>query len=508
MKMITCPYCFSVFPDDAVHFRSERVSEGVNPFVPEDYDDFEEFEQNCKDKLSSAYQKAREWEFFKESNGDEKYNHFWEQHGGTTTEEISQQKASWRRRVLDPSNPEHQQYLKPQNDGADYKKYLYMVEDFTTSITLTSGEICTQRVCPECHNPLPNQYGKHESRFIAVIGVTGAGKTVYLSQLVYGFDDYVVKVGLAALQTTDSPLKFLRKNPVNTKVPLPGSTPPGNFLQPLFYDLSKLDEYGKRKVYTLVIYDVAGENCDMEKMHSWFNSFIVHMHGVFLLIDPMQFKVIKGLSYDENAEEKGSPMKVLHTIHNTITEGRSGKCDIPLAVCISKSDMQDVQDVLDGELTDMLMDDVEPVTDVSGALMTQFNAKQYNPIAVKLHDFIKENEMALENFINVNYSCYNYFAFTSLGCGVENNIPEGPIIPKRIEEPLLWLLNRFGFVGENEKVVGYGDKCPICGCEGKRRRLFGDDRIVVTKKSLFGKPKEWEEYDFYCEGCNHYYNLD
>ena len=43
MREITCPYCFSVFPHNAVHFRSERVSVGVNPFIPEDYDDFEEF---------------------------------------------------------------------------------------------------------------------------------------------------------------------------------------------------------------------------------------------------------------------------------------------------------------------------------------------------------------------------------------------------------------------------------------------------------------------------------
>ena len=508
MREITCPYCFSVFPHNAVHFRSERVSVGVNPFIPEEYDVVEEFKQNCKDKSSAAYRNSEEWEFFREGNGDDRYKHFWDRHGGTTTEEISQQRASYRRRVLDPTNPEHQRFLKVQNDSPDFQRYLYMVEDFATSITLTSGEICTQRVCPVCHNPLPNQYGKHESRFIAVIGVTGAGKTVYLSQLVYGFDDYVVKVGLAALQTTDSPLKFLRKNPVNTKVPLPGSTPPGSFLQPLFYDLSRLDEYGKTKVYTLVIYDVAGENCDMQKMHSWFAPFIEHMDGVFLLIDPLQFKVIKMLTSEEEAEAKGKPMTVLNAIHNTLTGGKSGKCEIPLAVCISKSDMQDVRDVLDEELNDMLMDDVEPVFSPSGSLLPQFNAKQYNPIAVKLHDFIKENEMALETFINVNYSCYNYFAFTSLGCGVENNIPEGPIIPKRIEEPLLWLLNRFGFVGENEKVVGYGDTCPVCGCEGKRRRLFGDDRIVVTKKNLFGKPKEWEEYEYYCEGCNNYYNLD
>lgn len=504
MKMITCPYCFATFQHDKVHFRSERASVGENTYIPDDYDDYDDFVLNYKgaDK-NSILEKCQEWEFFKEGV-DTKYEAYWKRYGGTTTEEITPQKASYRRRVIDPSNPQHQRYLKKQGDS---ESYLHMIEDFATNITLTSGEMCTQRVCPECHNPLPNQYGKNESRFIAVIGVTGAGKTVYLSQLIYGFEDYVVKTGLAALQTTDNPLKFLRNNPVNTKVPLPGSTPPGNFLQPLFYDLSKLDEYGKKKVYTLVIYDVAGENCDMEKQQSWFGPFIEHMHGIFLLIDPMQFKVIKGLAYDENIIERGSPMTVLHTIHNFITQGRGGKCDIPLAVCISKSDMTVVQDVMEEELVDALMDDVEEVTGNSGSLMTKFNATQYNPIAVKLHDFIKENERALENFININYSCYNYFAFTSLGCGVEDNIPEGPIMPKRIEEPLLWLFHMFGFIGSTEPVVRYGDECPHCGVSGRRKRLTGDERILVTRKGLFGKAKEWEEYDFYCEGCGQYYNI-
>ena len=114
---------------------------------------FEEFKQNCKDKSSAAYRNSEEWEFFREGNGDDRYKHFWDRHGGTTTEEISQQRASYRRRVLDPTNPEHQRFLKVQNDSPDFQRYLYMVEDFATSITLTSGEICTQRVCPVCHNP-------------------------------------------------------------------------------------------------------------------------------------------------------------------------------------------------------------------------------------------------------------------------------------------------------------------------------------------------------------------
>lgn len=502
MKMITCPYCFEVFEHDKVHFRSERVSKGMNPYIPSDYDDMDEFIQKYNgDDKAEILTKCDEWDFFKEGE-DQKYADFWRKYGGVTTEEITAQRASYRRKVIDPSDLVHQRYLKKQLNSDEY---LYKVEGFATSITLTSGEMCTQRVCPKCHNPLPSQYGKNEARFIAVIGVTGAGKTVYLSQLIYNFENYVVKTGLAALQTTDSPLRFLRNNIVNTRNPLPGATPPGNFLQPLFYDLSKLDENGHKKVYTLVIYDVAGENCDMEKSQSWFGPFIQNMHGIFLLIDPMQFDVIQGLAHGDDKEQLGRPMSVLHTIHNSITQGKEGKCDIPLAICISKSDMPEVQNVMEEDLVDALMDDVEPVGgNDTDKLVTKFNATQYNPIAGKLRTFMRTNERALENFVNVNYSCYNYFAFTSLGCGVEDNIPEGPIMPKRIEEPLLWLFYMFGFIGTTETVEG-DTKCPICGKRGYRKELEGEDRIRVVKKGLFGKKKE--EFDYYCENCDNYYNI-
>lgn len=500
---ITCPYCFEKFEDTDVHFRSEKMNTGECPDIPADYDDYEDFVINFRgpaDKKNEIMQKCAEWNFFKEGV-DEKYDAFWKRYGGTTTERLTPQKASYRSKILDPKRAEHQNYLR-QQDG----EYIKFVDGFATSITLSSGEICTQRVCPKCHNPLPNQYGKNESRFIAVIGVTGAGKTVYLSQLVYGFEDYVAKAGLASLQTTDSPLIFRRNYPVNTRTPLPGATPPGQFLQPLFYDLSKTDEGGRRKVYTLVIYDVAGENCDMEGAHSWFGPFIEHMQGVFLLIDPMQFKVIKGLADEGDMIEKGSPTSVLNAIHFSLSHGSNEKCDIPLAICISKSDMEIVQDVLEDDLVDALMDDIEEVTDESGRSVAAFNSKDYNPIAVKLHDFIRENEKALEMFINNNYSCYNYFAFSSLGCGVEDNIPEGPIMPKRIEEPLLWLFHKFNFIGANPAVVEYGNPCPKCKSTLYRHKLIGEDRIVVTKRSLFGKPKEWVEYNYKCEQCQEYYN--
>lgn len=79
-------------------------------------------------------------------------------------------------------------------------------------------------------------------------------------------------------------------------------------------------------------------------------------------------------------------------------------------------------------------------------------------------------------------------------------------MPKRIEEPLLWLFHKFNFIGANPAVVEYGNPCPKCKSTLYRHKLIGEDRIVVTKRSLFGKPKEWVEYNYKCEQCQEYYN--
>ena len=63
------------------------------------------------------------------------------------------------------------------------------------------GKPTYRRVCPYCHNPLPMGFGKHRVKNISIIGITGAGKTVYISQLLKGMTEYAAKSGLGAFFT-------------------------------------------------------------------------------------------------------------------------------------------------------------------------------------------------------------------------------------------------------------------------------------------------------------------
>lgn len=504
---IICPYCFKEFDHTKVHFRSEKVNKGECEAIPDEYDDLDDFKARYRgNDKETILQKCRDWSFFQETD-DPKYEKFWNDpnngFGGTTEYNQADEKLgvlAYRRKIINPENAEHQRYLKKQEDGG---YLIYDADGF--AITIEEGmweegyESTSRRVCPHCHNPLPGQYGKYPVKFITIIGITGAGKTVYLSQLIKHLGNYAPKVGLSAQKSNAAAAVFLKNNIVAEGVSLPGSTPPERLLQPLFYDLVRITSRGK-ETQTFVLYDVAGENCVNKDLMHRFGRFIENAHGIFLIIDPAQFEAVQEIQQEQ--KEAADPTDVLNEIHYLISNGTADKqCDIPVAVCISKSDTE-IQDVLDPELCSKLMEEVEGIKDRTGHGMNIFNATQYNPIAEGLWNFMMNNEAGLEQMLYNNYSAYNYFAFTALGCDVEDGKPVGPILPKRIEEPLFWMFNQFGYIGENEPVFqpgtgGFTLTCPECGSDDVEE-LPEEERLVVTG-GFFRKKKEY--FTHKCNNC-------
>ena len=292
---ITCPYCFRKMLDSEVLFRSEKVNQGEPDILPDEYDDMEDFQARYrgpdKEEILSKYY---DWEFFAETE-DPAYEAFWANFNGTTeynpADDVLRVKA-YRRRVIDPSKTAHQKYLKQQSTG-DY--FIYDEQGMVTQIELSSGEKCNRRVCRHCHNPLPDNYGKNTVKFATIIGITGAGKTVYLSQLLRRMRTYAVKVGLSAIVNNTGVRTFLENNVIAANEPLPGSTPSTRFQQPLFYEMVRDAKEHGRVTETFVLYDVAGEVFKESSLVNKFAPFVEHADGVIVLIDPMQFEIVSGV---------------------------------------------------------------------------------------------------------------------------------------------------------------------------------------------------------------------
>lgn len=511
---IICPYCFNEknggrpMEDDDVMFRSELVNHGEPNILPDNYDDLEDFVARYRgaDK-ETILNKYHNWAFFAEST-DPEYERFWAKYGGTTennpADKLLKVKA-YHRKIIDPKDPNHQKYLKIQPDNT------YFIRDsqgMVSQIELNTGERCNRRVCRFCHNPLPDNYGKNPVKFATIIGITGAGKTVYLSQLLKRMRTYVVKVGLNAIVTNASVRTFLENNSVIAKQPLPGSTPAQKLQQPLFYEIVRDAKELGRITETFVLYDVAGEVFRDETaalVHN-FAPFIEHADGAIVLIDPMQFEVISGTA--RTGKQLDDPTTALNTIQHIVSHGNATeKCTIPFAICLSKADTEEVQNVLSDALRGMLLDDVRGIESKSGYYKPIFNAKDYAPIAAELDQFIKNNELVLAQMMQTNYSSYAYFAFTALGCDVEEGqkesgelyqYPVGPVLPKRVEEPLLWLFYKFGYIGKNAPLPGE-IYCPNCGSKDNYE-LPKDERIIVERRGLFRKTEKY--VNRHCRSCN------
>lgn len=504
---ITCPYCFRKMTDDQVLFRSERVERGESDILPEDYEDLEDFKARYKgsDK-EKILTELREWEFFLERD-DPVYEGFWKDYTATTEDNPADRELgvrAYRRPIIDPKNAKHQRYLKPQ--GEDY--FIRDSQGMVIQIELADGDLCNRRVCPHCHNPFPDNYGKNKVKFAAIIGITGAGKTIYLSQLLSGMTNYAAKAGLSAMVSNTSARGFVEKNRVLPNFPLPGSTPTASFQQPLFYDLVRDTEGEGHVTETCVLYDVAGEVFTSQDLIQRFAPFIEHADGIIMLIDPMQLKSFNRAAVDGDILDE--PTMVLQTIQNIVSHGvGTEKCKTPFAVCISKTDLPVVQDVLGRDMGYFLRSEVHGVK--SGRFFAPvFNAVEYNSIARGLDDFLmKSEDFPLCQVMETNYDTYNFFAFSALNCPVEEResenggmsfvAPVGPVLPVRIEEPLLWLFYKFGYIQPNAPVFR-DTKCPICNSIYVHE-LPEDDRLDEVQGGLFGMFRKTVSVDHVCEEC-------
>lgn len=485
---ITCPYCFEQFDDTSVHFRMQTIRE---PEYSEE-ELMRRRESEERNRLLGEYYRDRVFQ----SQEDPIYTNFWNKYGGTTEVSTNAERQMYGCEVyelpiVNPADPTHQAVLKIQKTGGIF---ILDGDGMVVGIEDMFGKVTKRRVCPHCHNPLPLGYGKNTTKFISVIGVTGAGKTVYISQLLKFMVKYAAYAKLAAFVQDDHVNNFIMDNAVEQGQPMPDATIASRLAQPLSYDLVRRTGEGKSHTDTIVIYDIAGENCQNAQQLQAYGDFVTKSDGILLLLDPSQLGFGNDMS-SLNADARAAiPESVLNAIYQAFAGGNSSEqCRIPLAVCVSKSDTYETL------LPSVGRKDITPSKN-----KISYNATEYNELEEKLADLMS-NSPQVSTLLEAKFSCFNYFAFSATGCAVKKNAegqycPVAPPIPRRIAEPMLWMFQKFGFIAADTPirlpVKRYPSKDPKTGRPGVPiKRTFGD--------KLFGKqryrnltPAEIEALDF------------
>ena len=467
---IQCLYCFNTFNDEDVHFRMETVfnsEDDVELTDPQTGKTYYSPADVAKDPMLSGADRTRLTAQLKLLDGfvkreDPKYEKFWERFGRTTEMPAAARDGQigvnpWLRRVYDPHNPDDQPFFQPNSEVISDSGLLYQITDIW-------GRETSRRVCPYCHNPLPGLYGKYPVKFISIIGITGAGKTVYLSQLVQYLEDNFARCGITAQPTSTYAYRYRETNPVEMGKRLPAATAKEMFLQPLCFDLSYKDEAGRQHYMTMVFYDIAGENCRMSKDAAemdanarWFGPFIEHSDGILLLVQPDQFT--------STPDPENGPQAVLTVVHNLFESHAQDLERIPVAVCISKGDTL-APTILSGPIPQ-----IEYLKKSGVGYRPVFNADSYNTLYEPVYKFVDTQAVTLLNTLSVQYPIHDLFLVSAIGTKVTEHededgkffAPATPPIPQRLIEPLLWMLTKFNFIGFTGFIREPNDwACPQC----------------------------------------------
>lgn len=487
MYTITCPYCFKEFDDTDVKFRSEFV--------------------NLKelDEFTNKYE-INEAKLFSRGISDT-YKQWWTVSDVFTTSEMDPASGDvqpYERPIIDPSNSTWQSYLIPVGTGDDYKsKYLVRDHDgMVAHIKLKSTSLhdsitCSRRVCPHCHNPLPENFGKTQIITIPIIGVTESGKTVYMSSLLRSISSYVISVGYTGANSTSGVYSFRQVNKVERDSKLPDPTSPELVQQPLCFVMNKPLPGNLLASYTVVLYDLAGEyfNLDpkqdihVERKHR--RPMLEHADGIILLIDPKQLT---------GKDENNLAVAALNNIQDVLLDGgRKGRrAKTPIAICIPKADNDEFLNAFGAEIQALATQSAE-----YDYRTRKIPADQYN----ELNDRLLENmQMNIENGVfpqTFNYEMSRFFAFSAVsGDLIKDGVLTGRPFPQRIEDPLLWLLAKNGYC-EVEGTLHGDVKCPNCGSYWTR---YEENDSPDPKRFL--KKQTYTKFNHVCKKCNCIFNTD
>ena len=498
-QAIICPYCFQTFSHNEVHFRMESYFDQNNlndeGYLEEDFQipgmvptkDYERLLLQMKERRPFLIK------------DDPLYVEWWKKYGETTEQAYGIDSKLpckiYQLPVLNPSNEKDQKSLQviyPEKKGAEM--YLKLDGDgMAVSLIDLFGNETRRRVCPHCHNPLPVNYGKNRVRFISTIGITGSGKTVYLSQLLNGLQEAVASLNMTATATTDI-ANFIMSNPVMEGKPLPPASVEGRFSQPMVYDLSRSVTNTSVETDTIVLYDIAGEDCQSANAMAKYGKFVQNSNAILLLIDPQKQLDLRGGNVAVDGRMRMAPQVVLDTIHNTfLSLPQSEKCKIPLAVCVSKSDTF-LNYIQDADARRIAESDIMPLRDEESMdYIPEFNSSDYNKLNQEIRKLTRGPLMAV---LRVGFLQYNFFAFSATGCGTEARTDEitgetfqyltGPASPKRIAEPLFWIFCKLGYIKSNGPILAPVPREPEewVECEVKKGLFHKDRDLMLYREAV------------------------
>ena len=326
------------------------------------------------------------------------------------------------------------------NEGA--KSYFRNV---LSSLRDDYGNLTAKRICPYCHNIIPQSAGYAPSRIISVVGASQAGKSVYLTSLIHTLKTITPRN--FPIFCTPINNEMGRKFKIEYEEPLIENgflldpTQKEKQQEPFIFTFSFSDE--TKPEINIAFFDVAGEGILDTDYMDIYASNIRNSSGILFLVDPMQFRTIGKkiqLKNDLSFNFTSEPVDVLSgLVEDYIYKQGGGVSEIPTAVILTKTD-----------LLEALKNDGEYIQQDSNFFSNYthrsfFNTLEFEKINTEVNNLIADTDPNFRNALMRRFANLGFFAVSALGSRPDAG-RVASFAPIRVDEPFLWILYKLGVI--------------------------------------------------------------
>lgn len=319
------------------------------------------------------------------------------------------------------------------------------------------GRPTGSRACPECHNPLPAAYCDSPGRIVALVGAKNAGKSTYIAVLLHELMNRVgTELDASLVACDDRTIERYKRDfarPLLEERRLLPTTASAATAprEPLVYLLTRTRRGRfarlRNESLALVLFDTAGEDLRSREATGLHLRYLEAADAIIFLVDPLELPGARAGLADHvpdprgpGADPGGEPIDVIARVTDALRERhgtRPGEpLPVPVAVALTKIDAlrpallrrsalhrsRSGSGVLD-------LDDRDAVNEQVRALLHEWRAGR------------------LETYLGQQYADHALFGLSALGAApADGRVGAGGVRPYRTEDPLLWLLYRFGML--------------------------------------------------------------
>lgn len=284
---------------------------------------------------------------------------------------------------------------------------------------------------------------------IALVGAKATGKSNYIGVLVNEIrkrmtSSFDCSITMNCDKVSKEQYDEIYYRPLFIDKQQIGATDSG-FTPPMIFPI----DFRSGKQVVLTFYDTAGENFDDKDTMINNTGYLSYSKGIILLIDPLQIQEIRDVIGnriplpEKNTDAIDILDKVIDNIEN-FTNNSKKPFDMPLALVFTKIDAFDgLDDIIPAD--SYLRYDSEYLD--RGVFIKEDFENTQQAMKTLLDNFL-ELHSELQQKLERRFKRYAFFGLSALGGMPDDNgnLSQGGIKPRRVLDPLLWILSENNYI--------------------------------------------------------------